>query len=155
MLKVLRAHEKDGINVEDFVRQIQSMVEVSRGKVFTTVKDFLFHGLMREETDSKDRRRKRYYPNMAKVKAQATRFRIEDFIQSLKDVQSFEYEKAVGDYDLTVSLLFEHYRKVELAPEMKQVLLNGVMVMLEPFMKDTKVDAFALFVGCRKHGKKV
>lgn len=153
MLKVLSRHQ-NGIYAEDFISEVGSMVKVSRGTIYKAINDFLFHGLMRVEIDAKDRRRKKYYPVVEKVKAQTLRFRIEDFIHSLRDVQCFEYEKVVGDYDLTVSFLFQHYRKVELAPEVKQVLPQ-IMTMLEPFMEETKLDAFAVFVGCCKHGKKV
>ncbi len=149
MLKVLSQHEKDGIKPEDLVKQVQSMVKVSRGKIFNVIKDFHFHGLIRIETDSKDRRRKRYYPNIGKVKAQTAKFKIEDFLKQLKNPQSFEYEKAVGEYDLAVSFLFEHHRKVELMSEIQQQI-PLLMTLLEPFMKETKLETFAVFIGCHK-----
>ena len=153
MLKVLSRHQ-NGIYAEDFISEVGSMVKVSRGTIYKAINEFLSYTLMRVEIDAKDRRRKKYYPVVEKVKAQTLRFRIEDFIHSLRDAQCFEYEKVVGDYDLSVSFLFQHYRKVELAPEVKQVLPQ-IMTMLEPFMEETKLDAFAVFVGCCKHGKKV
>ena len=153
MLKVLSRHQ-NGIYAEDFISEVGSMVKVSRGTIYRAINEFLSYALMREETDPKDRRRKKYYPVVEKVKAQTLRFRIEDFIHSLRDVQCFEYEKVVGDYDLTVSFLFQHYRKVELPPEIKQ-MLPQLKTMLEPFMETTKVDALAIFVGCRKHSEKV
>ena len=149
MLKVLSQHEKDGIQAEEFLKQVQSMVKVSRGKVFNVVKDFHFHGLIRIEPDARDRRKKWYYPNIGKVKSQTVKLKIEDFLKQLKNPQSFEYEKTVGKYNLAVSFLFEHYRKVELMPEIEQAIPQ-LMTLLEPFMKETKLETFAVFIGCRK-----
>jgi len=150
MMQILNRHEKDGIAPEDFIKQVQSVVKVSRGKIFNVIKDFAFHGLIRIETDAEDRRKKRYYPNIDYAKAEVTRYKVEDFLRSIKKPQSFEFEKNIRGYHLSLSLIFEHYKEVKLDQKFARESLEPIMNMLEPFMKETKLDTFTIFVGCQK-----
>lgn len=81
MRRLLQANPR-GIGSEDFVEEVRSNTQVSRGKIFSMIKEFVKLGYMKIERGT-DRRTAIYLPNTEKVKTEQRLSEGMEFVRNL------------------------------------------------------------------------
>lgn len=112
MLEVLKENP-EGITSEKYVEKVRQKTRVSRGLIFDLIKELEVTGRIAIERDPKDRRKAIYKPFPQKVIVDIERYRIGQFLSSLREPWCVETSTLYEGYNMTLTALIESSATLE------------------------------------------
>lgn len=139
-MRKLLSQNPNGIGSEKFVTHISKAAGVSRGMIFSYIKDFKESGLMRIERNEGDRRKATYFPNIEKVKTEQRFFEGIEFIRNLGPNMIFGEGKAkkIGFRFKATVFTNQSFTKEQLTKEAIMIAKN-MGVALESMVKTENI----------------
>ena len=130
-MRKLLAQNPNGLGSEKFVAHIRDVAGVSRGMIFSHIKDFEDTGLIRIERKKEDRRKAIYFPNIEKVKTEQRFFEGMGFIRNLGPDMIFgEGEAKESGFRFKASVFVnQSFTKEELTEEANMIAKNMVVAL--------------------------
>jgi hypothetical protein len=141
-MRKLLSQNPNGIGSEEFVADITDAACVSRGMVFSYIKDFEDSGLMRIERAKEDRRKAIYFPNIEKVETEQRFFEGMGFIRNLgADMIFGEGEAQQSGFRFKASVFVnQSFTKEDLTKEANMITENmGQALSSMIKMQDIKI----------------